>query len=154
MIGFLSSHYLVEYKDIELDGEKILDGITGRMIDMAVTVRPGDENNMYNKFAVWFGMDEILHTSLSFHPSDSIMKIDRKFSGTRRAVIHQRRSRISHRNGEFTFRMILDRFSAEIFVNDGEQTITITMYTDPTVEGIKFIADGKVRMDVVKYDLE
>ena len=49
--------------------------------------------------------------------------------------------------------MILDRFSTEIFVNNGEQTITATIYTDLTAEGIRFISDGKVTMDIVKYDL-
>ena len=68
-------------------------------------------------------------------------------------MIHQRRSKVNHRNGELTFRMILDRFSTEIFVNNGEQTITATIYTDLTAEGIRFISDGKVTMDIVKYDL-
>lgn len=143
----------VEYHDITVDGEKILDGINGRQIDLTVTVRSGDEAEVYNKFAVWFAQDETFHTALSFHPSDSIMKIDRKFSGSRRAVIHQRRSKVNHRNGELTFRMILDRFSTEIFVNNGEQTITATIYTDLSAEGIRFISDGKVTMDIVKYDL-
>lgn len=81
------------------------------------------------------------------------MKIDRKFSGSRRAVIHQRRSKVGHQNGKLTLRMILDRFSAEIFVNEGEQVITATIYTDQAADGIKFITDGKVLLDVVKYDL-
>ena len=49
--------------------------------------------------------------------------------------------------------MILDRFSAEIFINDGEQVMTITMYTDQKADGISFFADGSVKIDVVKYDL-
>ena len=143
----------VEYRDVNFDGELRLDGICGRKIDMTVTIRPAEGEESYEKFALWFGENEIYHTSLSFHPRDSIMKIDRKFSGTRRAVIHQRRSKVNHRNGELTFRMILDSFSVEIFINDGEQTISATMYTDQEADGIKFITDGKVRMDVEKYDL-
>ena len=49
--------------------------------------------------------------------------------------------------------MILDRFSVEVFVNDGEQVMTATMYTDQSADGISFFADGTVNMDVVKYDL-
>ena len=82
-----------------------------------------------------------------------ILKIDRKFSGSRRAVIHQRRCKVPDRGGELTFRMILDRFSVEVFVNDGEQTLTATMFTDPSADGICFLADGEVCMDVEKYDL-
>lgn len=57
---------------------------------------------------------------LSYHPRESILKIDRKFSGSRRAIIHQCRSLIRSQNGELRLRIILDCFSAEVFVNDGE----------------------------------
>ena len=50
-------------------------------------------------------------------------------------------------------RVILDRFSAEIFVNDGEQVLSAVLYTEQEAEGISFAADGAVRMDVTKYEL-
>ena len=50
-------------------------------------------------------------------------------------------------------RIILDRFSVEVFVNDGEHVLTATMYTQQDAEGISFFADGEVNMDIVKYDL-
>ena len=84
---------------------------------------------------------------------ESILKVDRKFSGSRRAAIHQRRSQVSSENGKIKLRLILDWFSAEIFVNDGEQVMTITLYTDQAADGISFFADGSVKLDVVKYDL-
>ena len=86
-------------------------------------------------------------------PRESVLKVDRKFSGSRRAIIHQRRSLVDSTNGELKLRVILDRFSVEVFVNDGEQVMTATMYTDQSADGISFFADGTVNMDVVKYDL-
>ena len=53
----------------------------------------------------------------------------------------------------FRSRMILDRFSVEVFINDGEQVMSAVLYTDLAAEGISFFADGKVKMDVVKYAL-
>ena len=50
-------------------------------------------------------------------------------------------------------RVILDRFSAEIFVNDGEQVMTATVYTEQEADGISFMADGAVRMDITMYEL-
>ncbi|MDE7262736.1 MAG: GH32 C-terminal domain-containing protein, partial [Oscillospiraceae bacterium] len=91
---------------------------------------------------------------ISFRPYESILKIDRKFSGSRRDIIHQRRCKVPKNGGKITFRMILDRFSVEIFVNHGEQTLSATMYTDPSADGFKFFADGKVSMDIEKYDLD
>ena len=51
-------------------------------------------------------------------------------------------------------RIILDHFSAEVFVNDGEYALSATLYTDIAVDGISFFADGQVTMDVVHYTLE
>ena len=82
-----------------------------------------------------------------------MLKIDRKFSGSRRAYIHQRRSLVPSKDGTLKLRIILDRFSAEVFVNDGEQVMTATITTDASAGGISFFADGKVSMDVTKYDL-
>ena len=72
------------------------------------------------------------------------MKIDRKFSGSRRAIIHQRRSLVRSEEGQLKLRIILDSFSAEIFVNDGEQVLSVTMYTDLAAKGISFFADGGI----------
>ena len=41
----------------------------------------------------------------------------------------------------------------EVFVNDGEQVLSATMYTEQKAEGISFFADGAANIDVVKYDL-
>lgn len=82
---------------------------------------PGDTEDIYKKFAVRFAQNEQYHTAVSFRPYESVLKIDRKFSGSRRAIIHQRRSKVNSQNGELKLRLILDRYSAEIFVNDGEQ---------------------------------
>lgn len=120
---------------------------------MELNIRPVDDNNVYQKFAVRFAQDEKYHTAVSFRPHESILKIDRKFSGSRRAVIHQRRSLVRHQNGRIKLRLILDRFSAELFVNDGEQVLSATIYTDQSAEGISFFCNGLANMDVVKYEL-
>lgn len=144
----------VEYRDVTFDGTIQLDGIEGRMLDMELTLRPGDKDQIYRKFAVRFAQNEEYHTSFSFRPYESILKADRKFSGSRRAIIHQRRSKVNSVGGEIHLRLILDRYSAEMFVGDGEQVMTITLYTDLAAQGISFFADGEVTMDVVKYELK
>ena len=143
----------VSYQSIDFEGELTLEGVKGRTVDVTITLKPGDEKQIYKKFAVWFGQNDTCHTAISFRPYESILKIDRKFSGSRRAIIHQRRCKVPQNGGHITFRMILDRFSAEIFVNQGEQTLSATMYTDQSADGFKFFADGRVTMDIEKYDL-
>ncbi len=121
---------------------------------MEVNVRQEEGCGLFRKFTIRFAENGLYHTSLSFRPGESVLKIDRKFSGSRRAVIHQRRSRVKSENGHLKLRMILDRFSVEIFVNDGEQVMSATIQTAPEADGISFFADGEVKMDIVKYALE
>lgn len=143
----------VTHQEVTFSQAINLDGIRGRRIDLELTLRPGDEKKLYQKFEMRFAQNEQYQTVLSFRPRESVLKIDRMYSGSRRAVIHQRKSLVSSKNGELKLRIILDRFSAEVFINDGEQVMTTTIYTDQTAEGISFFADGSVNMDAVKYDL-
>ncbi len=144
----------VSYTDVLVSGTIRLEGIRGRKIDMELILRPADPQKLYQKFAVRFAQDDLYQTSLSFRPRESILKVDRKFSGSRRAIVHQRRCLVNGADGNLKLRIILDRFSVEVFVNDGEQVMTATMYTDQAADGISFFADGSVSMDVVKYDLK
>ncbi len=143
----------VRHENVTFSGLTRLDGVRGRKIDMELSIRPLDEENMYRKFAVRFAQNDTYHTAVSFRPLESIVKIDRKFSGSRRAIIHQRRSRVASRNGEIKLRIILDMFSVEVFVNDGEHVLSATMYTEREADGVSFLVDGVATMDVVKYDL-
>lgn len=142
-----------EHRNISFSGTISLEGVKGRRVDMELALRPGDEENLYQKFAVRFAQNEQYQTSLSFRPRESILKVDRKFSGSRRAIIHQRRCLVNSTGGRIKMRIILDRFSVEVFVNDGEHVLTATMYTEQEADGISFFGDGDVDMDVVKYDL-
>ena len=57
------------------------------------------------------------------------------------------------RQGEIKLRVILDKYSLELFVNDGEQAASMVVYTDVSADAISFEADGCIIMDVEKYDL-
>ncbi|RKJ20439.1 glycoside hydrolase family 32 protein [bacterium D16-50] len=144
----------VQYENLAFEGITRLEGISGRRIDMELLLHVDPKNSPLRKFAVRFAQNEICHTAISFRPHESLLKVDRKFSGSRRAYIHQRRSQVNVKEGNLKLRIILDRFSAEVFVNDGEQVLTLTFYTDQTADGISFFADGEAVLDVLKYDLE
>ena len=47
----------------------------------------------------------------------------------------------------------MDRNSIEIFVNDGEQTVTSTIYTPVSADRISFESVGLAIVDVVKRDI-
>jgi beta-fructofuranosidase len=81
----------VEYSNVTVSGHLQLEGIYGRNVEMEIKLRPCAHEKPYQKFSLHFAEDEKYHSSLSFRPYESLLKIDRKFSGSRRAYIHQRR---------------------------------------------------------------
>lgn len=145
----------VMYTDVILDNEEIeLDDVKGRMIDMTVEVEPVDSLYMYQKFSIHFAKSDQYHSTVSFRPYDSTVKIDRKFSGSRRAIIHQRRAEINHENGKIKLRLLLDRFSAELFINDGQKAMSMTIDTPLDAEAVSFYVDGKVNIKVIYYEMK
>ena len=143
----------VEYRHVPIgDGEITLPGIEGRMMDLELELEPGE--SLYNRFAVRFAKGGGCHTGVSFRPRESVLKVDRKFSGSRRAIIHQRRAKVNHENGRLKLRLILDRYSVEVFVNGGEKVMSATVSTDPSARGIAFFADGALSFSVKAYALK
>lgn len=143
----------VAYHYVAFSGEMSLDGIEGRTVDMEIVVRPLNRDEFYQKFAIRFAQDDKFRTAVSFRPHESVLKIDRRYSGSRREYVHQRSCQVLGNKEELKLRIILDRYSAEVFVNDGEEAMTLTFQTDLSAKGISFYADGDVVMDVTKYDL-
>ena len=93
------------------------------------------------------------HSTLCFRPDESVLKIDRKFSGSERALVHQSSCLVNGDSNELKLRVILDKFSVEVFINDGEQVMSAVILTKQEAKGISFFADGAVKLDIVKYDL-
>ena len=142
----------VDYPNVLVNGRMVLDGIHGRQVDLELEIRPADVKG-YREFTIRLAENEKYHTKVIYRPLENILQIDRKFSGSRRAIIHQRRARVYTAGQALKLRMILDRFSVEVFVNDGEQVMTATYYTDLCADGISFASDGEVLMSITKWDL-
>ncbi len=142
----------VTHRSIPVCGEINLPGVQGRVLDMTVTVRPtGGE--LYRWFRVRVAKDGEHETIIRYRPSDGTLKIDRTRSGLPHDIVHTRSFLVRYRAGEIKLRVILDRFSVEVFVNDGEQAASAVIYTRQEAGAISFEAGGSVLMDVEKYDL-
>lgn len=137
--------------DIPVEGVATVDGVSGRTIDLTVDIRPDGEAG-FRKFEIRFARDEDQYTALVFRPRENEVEFDRTNAGVKRAVIHTRKCKVY--GDHLKLRIILDRFSAEVFINDGEKTMTNVIYTKQSADGISFYADGKALIDIEKYDLE
>lgn len=144
----------VAYQNVMTTGETSLQGINGRFIDMTVTVRPGNEDSMYRWFKINVARDGEHFTSIRFKPATNIIRIDRTQSGLPCDIVNVREFPVHGVSGEVKLRLIMDRYSLEVFVNDGEQAASTVIYTPVEAKSISFSCDGTVLMDVEKYDLE
>ena len=144
----------IEYRGVEVGKEKLyLDGISGRMVDMEIRVRPKDPEKSYSKFVIRVAEEGDIFTSIRFRPHESTLKINREFSGTRRAILHQRSCLVENAADELRIRVLLDRYSCEVFIDGGRKVMTSTFFTDHFAQKISFRSDGEVLLDVTKYEI-
>lgn len=138
------------YENMELSGEKTLEGIEGRTLDMTVTLHNAEE---LQSFSVKFACGGDFFSAVSYNGKKGVLCLDRNHSGYNYDIVHSREFGVEPKNGELKLRFILDRFSAEVFVNDGEKAATMTIYTPQEADGIRFEAEGTARFSVQKYNL-
>jgi beta-fructofuranosidase len=144
----------VFYRDFPVRERTRLPRVEGRCLDMTVKVRPAGAG-LFRKFILKFAENDEFFTSVTFDPEEGLLIFDRTYSGFTEYTVSERKLCVRNRGGEITLRILLDRFSAEIFVNDGEQTLSNTIYTAQEAKGISFEAKGGTALiDVEKYTIE
>lgn len=143
----------VSFENVLVHGVTTLPGIHGRTIDMTVKIRPANEEG-FNWFRVNVAKDGENVTVIRYKPKSRMVRIDRSRCGFPNDIVHIRDFLVNPVDGELTLRILMDKHSLELFVNDGEQAATMMVYTEQTAQSITFDAEGDVLMSVMKYDLE
>jgi beta-fructofuranosidase len=142
-----------EFHNVSVGPEETsLDGVKGRSLELVM--RAGGNDSHYKELSIKFAKNDKYYTELRFRPGQSVITVDRKRSGLAGDVPSERTIKVRNRRGLISLRILLDKWSAEIFVNDGEQVSTLTYYTDPSADDITFSADGNVKMDLTTYRLD
>jgi len=148
----LYRHNCLSYIDVAITKETTLQGIRGRIFDMTIEVKP-DKMAIYSLFRMKLAMGNGYYTLLEYNSSTSMLKMDRTNSGCNRDVVHVRECKVRNRKGALNMRIIMDSYSIEVFVNDGEQVMSMTIYTEQNCNGISFESIGKSYISVKKHEL-
>ena len=143
----------IVYNNVLVCGETTLQGISGRILDLTVTVRPGNQQDLYHRFRMNVAKDGQRFTSIRYKPSAGTIRVDRTHSGFPHDIVNVREFPVNLKDGALKLRVIMDRYSMELFVNDGEQAASFVIYTPETADAISFETEGAVLMDVEKYEL-
>lgn len=90
---------------------------------------------------------------LHYNPKENTVTFDRTYSGLRKDIIHKRSMYVKEQGGKIKLRILMDKYSVEVFVNDGEQAMTSLIYTSMEADQIRFLSKGEVKCNIVKYDV-
>ena len=137
------------YEKNEISGTCRLEGISGRVLDMTVEILSGD----YQEFTICFAQNKRYHTRFTYYKEKNAVEIDRTYSGMVRDALASRKVAVKNPSDTVIIRIILDKYSAEIFVNDGSQVLSTTFYTPLEAGEISFVCDGTALTNIEKYDI-
>ena len=141
------------YHNVLLTGQISLSGIDGRCLDMTVRIRPVDDGDPYKWFCMKVAMSDQYSTSIRYEPGNSTLCVDRAHSGYPCDIDNIREFPVRDRKGMLDLRIVMDRYSLEVFVNEGEQAASFVIYTPESSSSVSFACEGSLLLDVEKYDL-
>ncbi len=142
----------IAYNDIPLHDETSLQGIFGRKADITISVTPLD-SECFRIFKMKVAKGSQHYTSITYDTVESTVRLDRSNSGSNRDFVHERKCQVKNNGGKIKLRVILDKYSVEVFINDGEQAMSAVIFTPQTADGISFECSGEASMSIEKFDI-
>lgn len=136
----------------------ILPEVSGRVIDLDLDWELLESESVTLCFAKGMGYE----TRLTYCRKDNTLTYDRSLGGSdlnslqicaNPERINRRTICVSEPDGHLKLRILLDKYSAEIFVNGGEQVMSFAVYTPMSAEIISFQSEGESKLYVCKWDL-
>lgn len=124
-------------------------GIKGRSVDLDLEVKGAG----CHSFKLEIAKGEEVHTDITYDRGKGILSFDRTYCGLKKDDMNTRSMYAEFKNDRIKLRILIDRYSVEIFVNDGEKAMTSLIDSPAAAEGIVFTCDGECRVRMVKYDI-
>ena len=141
----------VVHEHVLVREETELDGVRGRMLDMTVTLDARDSD--CRRFTLHVAKNPVHYIQIRCDLARGELVFDRSPGGSHRDIAHTRHVRAEVRDGRLTLRLLLDKESVELFINDGERVVTSLIPTPLEADGITFAADAPVTVSVQSHTL-
>ena len=130
------------YEEVRLEKESRLPGIGGRTIDLKMTLQPAEGSDRIGRTFITLAAKDNIQTMLEIDPELSRVCVDRTRSGSPYDIVNRRTIPVRFPKGEIKLRVLLDRFSMELFVNEGEQAASFLLGSPEGADEIRFASDG------------
>ena len=125
------------------------DELSGRVQNLDITL-DGEESY---QFEIQLAADDVHYTAIKYDKKEQMLTFDRSNSGVRRDAAHVRSMRILSNDRIVKLRIVMDRYSIELFVNGGEQAMTSVIRTPIKSNGVCMRTQGNVKVSVIKHDI-
>lgn len=126
-----------------------IEELSGRVQNLDITLTGKDAY----EFEIRIAADENHFTSICYDKRKRLMRFDRSCAGMRRDAAHERTLRVLSDTEVMKIRIVMDCYSVEIFINDGEQTMTSVIRTPLQVDGVYLRAEGEVETTIIKHNI-
>lgn len=140
----------VEYNNLEVDGSKVLPKVNGRHIEVKVEVKFKEAK----RFSMEVMKNKDGYTLIEYDLEKKLLRFDRRNSNSGIEGLNYREVPLDISDNNLNLRIFLDTYSVEIFAENGQRTMTSTVYSDLDSDGIQFISDGILNLNVEKWDLK
>lgn len=141
------------YKQDTVNGTASYAGVAGRHLDLTVTLDTAASPDC-RRFALCFAQDERHEARAEWDPFHEELVFDRSACGSRRDIPHIRRVKAAPVNGKLTLRLVLDGDCAELFINDGERTVSALLEgSSAQAEGVSLYSEGPARVELVCHPM-
>ena len=141
---------MCKYEKITIDKEVSLEGINGRVLDMTLDI----DASKAEEFEIKFAKNNEYETIIRYYSKRNTIEFDRSYSGKYGDILHKREMKVKDNDGKLRMRLVLDKYSAEIFANDGEQVMTSTFYTPLDAQDITLSSKGKSILSIEKHKID
>ncbi len=128
-----------------------LEGVRGRLMDMTVTLFP--EGSGCRRFTLHVAEGAGHYVEIRCDLARGELVFDRSHGGSHRDIAHTRHMPAEIRDGKLTLRVLMDKESIELFVNDGERVSTSLIPTPLDADRITFAADAAISLSVEAHHL-
>lgn len=107
-----------------------------------------------DKLTIFLAADDNYNSFIKINMKKQTLKFSRRFSYLSKDAMDERKIDIDICDGKLSLCVLIDRYSIEIFINNGKQVLTSRIYTPLDANEIRFLADGKVDINVCKNEIE
>lgn len=131
------------------EGNSYIQLIKGRQIDLILKLEKAE----CSYFEIKLACGEGKYTKVTYDPMEDSITFDRSYSGLHKDVVCIRKMKIDSFHDDMEIRILMDKYTLEMFIDGGKYAMSSLIYTNLDFDGIDFVTDGKVHLNIEKYDI-